>query len=282
MRTLMLWAVGLIGALWMAPAAEAAEGDAYAGGTLRASRPACKRIGALRAAAPAPTAGVDTGDFSLSGELGWYSKYAWRGQLITDDPVLQPSVTVGWKELSFNIWANLDLTDVNGNEGELNEVDYTLDWTHTFDTEPFALTLSLGVIYYDFPNTSFDATTEIYAVVSSDMPLNPTFSIYRDIDEIDGTYAALDFSHAFELSANVSLALGAGLGWGSDGYNDGYWGVDDAGYNDFHLSAALPITLGNVSITPSLTWYSLMDELIRDSTSEDDTLVLGISVGFSL
>ena len=46
-----------------------------------------------------------TADFSVSA----LTKYVWRGQeLSRDSIVLQPSLTVGYKGFSANLWGNLD------------------------------------------------------------------------------------------------------------------------------------------------------------------------------
>lgn len=57
------------------------------------------------------------------------SKYVWRGILLTDDPVLQPSLTVGCLDVSINILGSMDLTDVNDNGKEFNELDFTIDYS---------------------------------------------------------------------------------------------------------------------------------------------------------
>ena len=58
------------------------------------------------AAAPAPAAPEEekpTADFSVSA----LTKYVWRGYEMTRDSiVVQPSLTVGYKGFSVNIWGN--------------------------------------------------------------------------------------------------------------------------------------------------------------------------------
>ncbi|MCU0583369.1 MAG: hypothetical protein MUE57_05970 [Syntrophales bacterium] len=58
-------------------------------------------------AKPAPAAAEEkpTADFTVSA----LSAYIWRGQQQTRDSlVLQPSMTVGYKGFSANLWGNLD------------------------------------------------------------------------------------------------------------------------------------------------------------------------------
>ena len=46
---------------------------------------------------------------TASADISVLSKYVWRGYELNDDSlVLQPSVTVGYKGFSLNLWGNLD------------------------------------------------------------------------------------------------------------------------------------------------------------------------------
>ena len=101
------------------------------------------------------------------------SKYIWRGQNVVDDWVLQPSVSVGYKGLTASVWANLDLMGDWVDDGEISEVDYTLDYSNTFGGQD-VLGYSVGMIYYDFPNTPWEATTEVYGGLTAALPLSPT------------------------------------------------------------------------------------------------------------
>ncbi|NQT53609.1 hypothetical protein HQ576_16245 [bacterium] len=223
-------------------------------------------------------------DWSAELTLDYYSKYVWRGILLTDDSVFQPGVSFGWKGLSVSVWGNMDLTDVNGNDTEVNEVDYTV----AYEREVGPLTLGVGTIFYDFPNTDFASTQEVYASVGVNCLLSPTLAVYRDIDEVEGFYVTLGVSHSLEkviaFSENVTMGvdLGAEVSWGDKDYNLGYFGVDDSGFNALTLSASLPIAIGeHVSVTPGVNWSTLIDSDIQASTDDDDNFWAGVSVGFS-
>jgi hypothetical protein len=223
-------------------------------------------------------------DWSVELTLDYYSKYVWRGQNLTDDPVFEPGLAASWKGLSVGVWGNMDLTDVNGNNDEFNEVDYTVGYERSFGP----VTLGLGGIYYDFPNTDFASTTEVYASLGYDCPASPTLTVYRDVDEVDGWYVTLALGHTFEevaaFSETVTLGvdIGAEVSWGDANYNDGYFGLDDGGFNALTLSAGLPLSIGeHVSVTPSVNWSQLLDSDIRDAVSDDDNFWAGVSVGFS-
>ncbi len=220
----------------------------------------------------------------LSADL--FSKYVWRGQNIVDDWVLQPGASVGYKGFTGSIWGNMDLTGDVIDGGQFSEVDYTLDYSNKLPGLDL-LGYSVGVIYYDFPNTAFDATSEVYGGLTVDVPLSPALRVYYDFDEIDGTYVQLSVGHTFEKirqwrdDCYCHVQLGASLGYGTSGYNEGYFGVDDSALNDLTLSAGLPICLGKWTIKPGIACSVMIDDDIRAATAKSDNFWGGISASFS-
>ena len=218
--------------------------------------------------------------------IDYMGKYIWRGQNLQDDGALQPSFSFTYGSLSGSIWGSIELGNDNDNEWELTEVDYSIDWTDQLgDLEGVAY--SLGVINYTFPHTGVDDTTEMYVGLSFELPLNPSVTLYHDVDEVDGTYISFAVGHSIaeiaELAPDVpvGLELAASLGWGSEGYNKAYWGISDGRVNDLALSMAFPFDVGGWSISPSINYVTLMDSAIRatDSYSRDsDYVFAGISL----
>jgi len=214
-----------------------------------------------------------------------FSKYVWRGQNVVDDWVLQPGASVGYKGFTGSVWANMDLTGEVVDDGEISEVDYSLDYSNAFPGQK-TIGYSLGVIYYDFPNTAWEATSEVYGGLMADVALSPTIRAYYDFDEIDGTYVQLSVGHTIEKITQwredcyCDAALGASLGYGSSGYNDGYFGVDDGALNDLTLTAGLPICLGKWSIRLSIAYSTMIDDDIRTATANSDNCWGGISAAY--
>ena len=55
----------------------------------------------------------DDSIYSFGGDAAFVSKYIWRGQRLTNDWSMQPSMTFGASGFSFNVWGNMDMTAVN-------------------------------------------------------------------------------------------------------------------------------------------------------------------------
>ncbi|MBN1421772.1 MAG: hypothetical protein JXP34_23565 [Planctomycetes bacterium] len=230
----------------------------------------------------------DESPFSGSFGVLFANKYVWRGILMTDDGVLQPSLTLGAYGASVNVWGNLDLTDYGresggyGNHaGEFSEIDTTIDYTYAVGP----VGLSAGHIQYSFPDTSIDTTNEIYGGVSLDTILHPTVKLYYDYDEVDGLYATGGVSQTIPLVQDrpitVGLALAAQIGLGFSGYVEDYFGTAHEGsFTDLIISASLPIGLVKyVTVMPTVAFTALLDQPFRDSVRHPDNLIVGISVG---
>jgi hypothetical protein len=235
---------------------------------------------ALVAVSVSGTKAADDVSVTLASDL--LSKYVWRGQNIVDDWVLQPSASVSYKGLTGSVWSSLDLTGDLVGQGQFSEVDLSLDYTHEFPGVE-KLSYSLGAIYYDFPNTGWDSTAEIYGGLSASVPLSPAVRWYHDLDDIDGSYFQLSLGHTIEKlhqwrdDCYCDLALGASLGYATAGYNDGYFGVDESALNDLTLSAGLPFCLGKWTLKPVVAWSTMLDDDIRAATAHSDNFWAGLS-----
>lgn len=217
-------------------------------------------------------------------DLTFNSKYVWRGMLLVDDWVAQPSVTAGIAGFSVNVWGDFNLTDENGKEKAFDEIDVTLDYT--FSLGDFSI--PLGVIIYTFPNGPTD-TTEAYLGVSYDWIVTPSLTVYADMDQVSGgIYAlgSLDYSYELPLGdapVSASIDVGASIGWGNEDYNTGYFGVDDPHFTDWSCYLAIPIGFCEYfTVTPAVTYTALVDSEIKDAGKaaykEDTNTYFGISL----
>ena len=223
-------------------------------------------------------------DWSFELDATYDGKYVWRGINAVDDHVFQPSVSASKDGFTGSVWGNRDVTNVNGNVGDFTEIDYTLDYSWAYDP----LTLSVGAIYYAFPNTGAPSTLELYSAVGLDTLLSPTLTVYGDVDEADGAYASLSVGHTFEdvwkPSDAVSLGVesSASVGYATSNFNSFYFGVDSSGFVDGALSVGCPLSLGeHWTVTPSLKYSFLIDDDLKSGVGNDDNLWAGLSLTFS-
>ncbi|MCU0913559.1 MAG: hypothetical protein MUC88_03220 [Planctomycetes bacterium] len=201
-----------------------------------------------------------------------FDKYIWRGQNLLDDWVLQPGASLSYKGFTGSIWGNMDLRGEAVGEGQFNEIDFTLDYTNSVPGLDF-LEYAVGVIHYDFVNTEFPATSEAYAGLAADVPLSPAVRWFYDFDELNGSYIQLSIGHTVEKirewegDGRCDLALGASLGYGTKGFNEGTFELNEGGWNDLTLTAGLPICFGKFTIRPTLGYSMMIDKDIRTAQS---------------
>lgn len=221
--------------------------------------------------------------------VDYLSKYIWRGQNYNDDPVLQPSISVSYRDLTATIWGSFDLTNYTGNSGDFYELDYSLDYSAAMPGME-GVEYSVGIIYYDYPGSTIKDTTELYWGLNFDLPLSPSVTFYHDIDEAEGTYISLAVGHSIEKIAElgsglpVGMEIGASLGWGSGSYNNYYWGTDQSKMQDLTLSVSFPMEIGGWTLAPSLNYVTLLSDDIRATDinrTESDYFFTGISLSKS-
>ncbi|MCM8537907.1 MAG: hypothetical protein NE334_18340 [Lentisphaeraceae bacterium] len=220
--------------------------------------------------------------WSMSLSQGVYDKYIWRGLQFNEEGVNQGSLTISYDAgdlgtFSGNVWYNLDLDSENGNSSEFSEVDYTAYWSKSFDD----LSLSGGIIYYDFSEVGLGSTKEVYVSASYNTILSPSLTVYYDFEDVDGFYANFSIGHTVELGfLDSTLNLGANIGYADQDMAAGYY-TGESGFSNYALSAAVNFPLlENVTLTPSIMYYSLLGDA-DDANAEDDDFVFGVNLNVS-
>jgi hypothetical protein len=226
-------------------------------------------------------------DFEITAD--YFGKYIWRGQNLSDDPVFQPGLTIGYGNLTAGIWGNMDLTNINGNSGDFSEVDYSIDYSSDLPGIE-GVGYSIGFIYYDFPGTTTKDTTEVYWGLNFDLPLSPSITVYHDVDEAEGSYISMAFGHSIEKIGElgpdipVGMEIGTSVGWGSGSYNKYYWGTNQSKMQNIAFSVAFPMEIAGWSVAPSLNYVTLLSDDIRNADTygtDSDFFFAGISISKS-
>ena len=188
--------------------------------------------------------------------VSFYSQYIWRGiELSKDSMVIFPTLTLGYKGFSVNLWADLDTNFANPLPGEsknfsLQETDVTVSYSNTL--KPLKTNYTFGWIFYDtdgFNGTQPVDNQELFLTLAPELPLNPTFSVYGELQAATAWYFSLGLSHSFTFYKDWSFDVG---GYGSYFYSkQEYY----SGLNDANLSAGLKIPINkHMSITPKVQY----------------------------
>jgi hypothetical protein len=217
---------------------------------------------------------------AATGSVSLLSKYMWRGyELSNDSVVAQPSMTISYKGLAFNAWANLD-TDPADEAAALNETDLTV----SYDKSIGSFGLGAGYIYYGLDG--MEDTQEFYLKASYATMLTPTLTMYKDISSLPGYYLSLGLSQAIALSDSISLSLSGAFGYyiSSDdaileaGTSDKYNGLQDG---ILSASITMPVT-EYITVTPTVSYAFPLSDKAEDSLGiTDGTMYGGLVLSFA-
>jgi hypothetical protein len=206
------------------------------------------------------------------------SQYVWRGiALSRNSVVMQPSLTVTYKGISFNVWNNFDLreqnpyslTRPNDNKAHWNETDLTFSYSREVFTN---FTLTGGTIIYLLSSAdSAYNSVEIYAGADYKTPwFNFGANVYREVAHFPGTFLQWYIHRAFDLPWIEGMNLDLMASWSAEFSNDkaAYPVFNSSGdlenkfYQSMHagyLGATLNIPVGQyVIVAPKIQyWYGL-------------------------
>lgn len=220
------------------------------------------------------TAGVASA-LDASVDLSVQSAFIWRGMILNDKPVFQPSVTANAGAFSGTVWANMDLTADYGHQGEVNEVDYIV--TYTRGLGPAELTLT-GYAY-TFPHTGATSTEEVWASVKLATFASPTLTVVRSVQAVQGWYVLLAVSHDLGLLASAAsdgVKLTVNLGRATAEYTHGYFPDSERDHvTDYGARLDWPLKLGPGELKLNLQWTDFTEAHVESAGFE------GRRAGFS-
>ena len=228
----------------------------------------------------APAFGVE-----YSVDFGVSSAFMWRGIVLNKDAVLQSSATVAGKGFSANIWTNVELTNINNLRGNITEIDYTFSYEKQIDK----FNVTGGFITYTFPHMGAGATTEVFAGASVNTVLNPSVTVFWDIDEVRGVYVQFGISHTIAIfSEKISdgLTISANVGYCSENFVKGFFMHENeeahATFSDVGVRVDVPIKLRKGSLNFMAAYSNLVDSDLHTPGYEDDDSHFVTSVTYAI
>ena len=182
--------------------------------------------------------------FSIGWDVTFASKYLFQGRDYSDGKaVVQPEVTLTFKEFSAILWSNYDLKTK-----EADEFDLYLQ----YGWEIQDISLTAGYAHFNYPHREgWDPSQEVSLDLSYNALLNPSLSIHYDFDAGDGYYATLGLSHGIETSIGA-LTPGIKLFYQANYY-------ELTGFPSAEFNGTLEYPIGSFTISPSISYFLTWD-----------------------
>ncbi|MDX8401792.1 MAG: TorF family putative porin [Mariprofundaceae bacterium] len=209
-------------------------------------------VSLLAAGALSPQARAD----GISGDIGVYSQYVWRGVTQTSGKTaVQGDLGYSSGGLSAGVWfSNAYPASAPQYAGrDVVEFDWTLDYSTAFS----GVGVSVGAIGYTYLYDSGSNFPEVYLGVSLDAPLAPSLTVYYTASDSNSKfYRAGDMW--IDLAVSTSAAgfdLGATLAYvnwkNAAGRTADQW---KDGLSALALSVSKGVKLGDADASVSLSW----------------------------
>ncbi|GEM_PF-6530949 len=220
-----------------------------------------------------------TEDFAASVSVQFANRSVWRGIDMSHQPVAQPTVTIAYKNITATISGTMLLKDdaTVGSKGEFNRIESSL----AYSKQHGALTTSIGIAHYAFPNSEFDDTTELFASLSYSAEAKTTLSLYWDIGKVKGLYAKLSGETEILKLGDAALKLGAYVAWGSGEHNRYWYQNGESGMTDMGFQASLTGTLApRLEFSLFADFIALADRRFLASPNSRSHLVFGGALSY--
>lgn len=229
------------------------------------------------------------------------SQYNFRGQVMTEYPVLQADGSMRLPTVDGGIailraFGNLDLTDhtgdawmASGSDGEFTEIDLQASYARQVQ----GVDLSAGVVHYSwaegerFPFTRFPPTTEVFARIGGRLgPVQPALAAFYDLDVAGGFYVRAELGHSVEVRQHLHLDLLVWQGMSDADHSLWLYRTHEDAFADLGAAVTLRWDLDDVThLRLGVAGSSIVDGDLRDwfeTRTEPDNVWFTLGVGWRL
>jgi len=217
-------------------------------------------------------------DLSVSGDIGIFSQYVWRGMAQGNSGAsvqgdLGADVMDG---LSANVWF---ATPIGSGANSVTEFDWTLDYSG----EVSGLSYSVGYIWYSYLNGASGNTGEVYAGVGYG-PVSATY--YYATNSNNGGWKKSSYLDVSLSGAVSGFDLGADFGFyfgkAATATSINEFPTTKKGLGHIDLSISKDVKISDVTMTPSLmvsipTWK---DNTTNKRPNNSNLVVAGVNFSY--
>jgi hypothetical protein len=219
--------------------------------------------------------------FSFGAEADFNSEYVWRGIVLNDRPVAQPTEWFSIHGLNFISSSNLNLTRTPG-QARVDATSLTLEYDRGWKR----LILEPAVnAYLNQPSGATQNTNTMEGSLKISGLAGPVRVFTRhsfDILNYHGSYfgeAGVDYEKSLAKKAIFDLTLRSG--WASSKFNAVYIGADKAAFNFLEPEASLTYFLSpKLYLQPHCEVSRIVDRQLRLYLPNSTAINFGLALGF--
>jgi hypothetical protein len=248
--------------------------------------------------------------FTYGAEMDFNSGYVWRGILLDDRPVWQPSAWISAFGFTFTAWGNVVMTSASGGAFEplpppplppqsnlamtsasrcagLKTSGLTLAYGRDWEKLKIeaALDAYTGQQEPDI-EAAIEARNTMEGLLKLSYPAGPLriFTTHAfDLLAYRGLYfgeAGLEYDR--QITKNTEFTISGRSGWASAKFNDVYIGVDKSAFNFVGVEGSLTYDMGkHMYFRPHIEFSSITDGMLRGQLAPANVVTFGIAFGIS-
>jgi hypothetical protein len=220
--------------------------------------------------------------FTYGAEMDFNSRYVWRGLLLDDGPVGQPSAWISAFGFTLTAWSNVAMTDASGVAG-LNSggliLAYDRDW------EKLRLEAALDA-YMGRMSSDIESRNTMEGSLKLSYPAGPLriFTTQAfDVLAYRGSYfGEAGLEYAKQITKSTEFTISGRSGWASSKFNDVYIGVNKSAFNFVGVEGSLTYYLGRrMYFRPHVEFSSITDRILRGQLAPANIVSFGLAFGFT-
>jgi hypothetical protein len=226
---------------------------------------------------------TDPNALAVNFEIDTRSRYVFRGIALSEGFVLQPTLSLAKRGYTFSIFGNINASRKSGPlEGprQLNEIDYTLSKSF----QKGKITIEPGIVYYDYPTSTFDETGELTLSLSRPVGKATLFlNNNLDVLEYKGAYfGEFGVSHESALSNRTTGEVTVSLGFANRKFNRANIGPNRNALNVLGWGASLTYQINSkMYLRPHLNYTRILNSELRAALDEPNILEGSVALGFN-
>jgi len=220
--------------------------------------------------------------FAYGAEMDFNSRYVWRGLLVADGRVGEPSAWMSVFGFTLTAYSNVALTSASGGAG-LKATGLTL--TYDRDLEKLKIGAALDG-YMGRQSSDIEAQNTMEGSLKLSYPAGPLriFTAHSfDVLAYRGAYfgeAGLEYGRPVTKKAEFTTSVRSG--WASAKFNDVYIGVNKSAFNLVGVEGELTYYLGRrLYFRPHIEFSAITDRMLREQLAPANIVNFGLAFGFT-